>query len=202
MTRGQVRNSFPVSLAHLNLSWYRNLREPLTYCFVLKLLRHGAGVYEPWYYVNVCDHVGKELSELHGADGTTPSKVAGEFLDAGDPVMSTAGTRPQPGASEEVLQVQPRRGQMEVHLQPGDFLDPAASIAEPSPDRLVMDDLTDMSLEGNILRKISVKVVDMRWGGEVVENPCQSVFGYVLRMCADEEGAACLEVDFGDDLGI
>ena len=133
---------------------------------------------------------------------TDPSEGMGGLLAEGDQLLSTAGTRPGASPSEEVLQVQARRGQLEEHLRPGDFLDGDASMAEPSPERVIMDDLTEMSLEGNLLQKVSVSVVDMRWGGELILNPCQRVFGNVLGMCSDEVGVTMLEIDFGDFFGV
>ncbi|KAG0597419.1 hypothetical protein M758_UG336700 [Ceratodon purpureus] len=138
-------------------------------------------------------------------DGTPRTGSLGNFLEVGEEVLNAAGTRPQPDhATDQVLHVPPRREGLEEHLLPRDFLDPNASIAEPSPDRLVMDDLTEMSLEGNQSYSESfyehcrhgVK------GGELIMNPCQRVFGCVICMCSDNVEGLLLEVDFREYFGV
>ncbi|KAG0574368.1 hypothetical protein KC19_VG257800 [Ceratodon purpureus] len=135
--------------------------------------------------------------------GTAQPGGLGEFFEVAEQLLSTAGTRQEGEPStEEVLQVPARRGQLEEHLRPGDFLDLGASIAEPLPDKLVMDDLTDMSLEGNTIHKVSVNVINMVWGGELILNPCQRVFGTVVGMLSDDMDGVLFDEDFGDFFGV
>ncbi|KAG0614054.1 hypothetical protein M758_6G147900 [Ceratodon purpureus] len=144
---------------------------------------------EPTHGQQGCE-VGVESGSRVQAGETVSIGPDPEVLAAAQAVLSTAGTRVRASASsEEVLQVPARRGQLEKELQSSDFLDPAGSMAEPTPGRLIMDDLTEMSLEGKSLRKIGIKIVDMQWGGESIDNPCQTVFGPLEVMALERRVA-------------
>ena len=58
-------------------------------------------------------------------------------------------------------------------------------------------DLWAIETEGNHLRRMKVTALDMEWGGEFIDNPCQSVHSIVLDLVLEGQcGRMCFLVDF------
>jgi hypothetical protein len=87
-------------------------------------------------------------------------------------------------------------------IQPTAWLDPIGDI----PDEDMSDShdaLTNMDMLGNGLRKVSMNLLCLEWGGECICNPCPSVYGFVKDIYVDGvDGELCFEVDFGAYMGI
>jgi hypothetical protein len=65
------------------------------------------------------------------------------------------------------------------------------------------DNLPPIGKEGNSPVKVICKVLSLDWGGECVQNPCQTATGYVMEVVPDgKDGKVCYKVNFGEDLGV
>ena len=63
--------------------------------------------------------------------------------------------------------------------------------------------LWNIDSEGKYLRRVKVQVLDLTWGGEFIDNPCQFVLRIVVELVIDSTcRKVCFFVDFGCYLGI
>ena len=53
------------------------------------------------------------------------------------------------------------------------------------------------------MRRVQIRLLDLEWGGEFVDNPSQYAFGIVFDMILDGyNGKVCFLVDLGIDLDV